>query len=76
MELSSSDIKELLIFSQKKAFLIFSQKIAFLIFPKIKPCTFQPKLEKYKIIHPEKISCTSGNRNPEKNFLYFFESQA
>ena len=32
MELSSSNIKEILIFSQKKAFLIFSQKKVFLVF--------------------------------------------
>ena len=36
MKLSGSNIKKILIFSQKKAFLIF---------PKIEPCTFQPKLE-------------------------------
>ena len=46
MELSSSNIKKILIFSQKKAFLIFSQKKAFLKFPKTEPCTFQSKLKK------------------------------
>ena len=35
--LSSSNIKKILIFSQKKAFLIFSE---------MEPCTFQSKLEK------------------------------
>ena len=37
MELSSSNIKKILILSQKKAFLIFLET---------KPCTFHPKLEK------------------------------
>ena len=46
MELSSSNIKKILIFCQKKAFLIFSQKKAFLIFPEMEPSTFQSKLEK------------------------------
>ena len=36
-EFSCSDIKKILIFSQRKAFLIFSQ---------MKLCTFHPKLEK------------------------------
>ena len=44
MESSSSNIKKILIFSQKKAFPIFSQNKAFLIFPEMEPCTFQPKL--------------------------------
>ena len=46
IELPSSNIKKILIFSQKKASLIFSQKEAFPIFPKTEPCTFQSKLEK------------------------------
>ena len=37
----------------------------------MKPCTFQSKPKKYKIIHPEKISYTSGNGNPEKNSCVF-----
>ena len=37
MKLSSSNIKTILIFPQKKAFLIF---------PEMEPCTFQPKTEK------------------------------
>ena len=45
MELSSSNIKRIHIFAQKKA-LIFSQKKAFLTFPKMEPCTFKPKLKK------------------------------
>ena len=44
-ELFSSNIKKILIFSQKKVFLIFSQKKVFLIFPEEEPCTFQPKLK-------------------------------
>ena len=37
MELSTSNIKKILIFSKKKAFLMF---------PEMEPCTFQPKIEK------------------------------
>ena len=40
----------------------------FLIFPEMGHCNFQPKLEK---IHPEKISCASGNRKPPKKFYIF-----
>ena len=46
IELFSSNIKRVLIFSQKKAFLIFSQKKAFLIFPEMETHTFHPKLKK------------------------------
>ena len=48
MKLSSSNIKKILIFSQKKTFLIFSQKKAFLIFPKTEPSTFQSPSSKNK----------------------------
>ena len=41
MKLSSSNIKKILIFSQKKAFLIFSQEKVFLIFPEINNFTFK-----------------------------------
>ena len=64
MELSDSNIKSFLIFSQKKAFLIF---------PEMKPYTFRPKLEKIKKTTPRKISYSSGNKNPENNFLYFLK---
>ena len=40
MELSCSNTKKILIFSQRNAFLIFSQNKYFLIFPKTEPCTF------------------------------------
>ena len=43
----------------------------FFIFPEIEPCTFQPKLQKIKKIHPEKICFTSRNGNCEKKFHVF-----
>ena len=46
MELSNSNIKKILIFSQKKTFPIFSQKNAFLNVPEMELCTFQPKDKK------------------------------
>ena len=61
MEFSSSNIKKILIFSQKKAFLIFLE---------IEPYTFQSQLKKIKLC-PEKISCIPGNRNPPKNYYVF-----
>ena len=70
MELSSYDIKKILIFSQKKGFLIFSQKKAFLRFPEMEPCAFQPKLEQQKN-PPIKISCISGNGSPKTTFYIF-----
>ena len=57
MELSSSNIKKIHIFFQKKTSQI--------------SCTFQPKLKKQKIIQPEIIFYFSGNVNFEKKFLYF-----
>ena len=45
-ELSSSNIKTILIFSRKKVFLIFSQNKALLIYAEMEPCTFQPGLKK------------------------------
>ena len=45
MELFSSNIRKILIFSQKKASPIFSQKKAFLIFREMEPSSFQPKLK-------------------------------
>ena len=42
MELSSSNIKKILIFSPKKVFLISSQKEVFLTFTEMEPYTFQP----------------------------------
>ena len=49
MELSCSDIRKNLTFSQKQAFFIF---------PKMEPYTFQPKLEKNYIY-------ISGNGDPK-----------
>ena len=67
-EHSSSNIKKILIFSQKRAFFIFFQKKVFLTFPEMKPCTFHLKLKNKKIPlrenflnfrkpKPQKISC-------------------
>ena len=58
MKVSSSNIKKIIIFSQKKAFLIISQKKAFLRDSHMKPCTFHPS--------------SKNKRNPPReNFLYF-----
>ena len=46
VELSSSNIKKILIFSLGKAFLIFYQKKAFLLFPEMEFCTSQPNNQK------------------------------
>ena len=62
IELSSSNVTKVLIFSQKNAFLIFSQ---------MNSCTFQSKPKKWKKSMPRKISYILWNRNLEKNFLYF-----
>ena len=52
MGLSDSEIKKLLIFSQKKAFLIFWETAHFSV-----------QARKNQKIHPEKNSLYSGNRN-------------
>ena len=46
MELSSTSIKIILIFAQKKAFLIFFQEKGFVIFPETEPFTLHQKLRK------------------------------
>ena len=46
MELSSTSIKRILIFAQKKAFLIFFQEKGFVIFPETEPFTLHQKLRK------------------------------
>ena len=41
----------------------------------MEPCIFQPKLEKIKIIRPEKISYISGKGKPEMiSFIFSKES--
>ena len=55
MELSSSNIKKLLIFSQIKTFLIFRE-------------TEIPK--KFLIFQETKLSYTSGNGNPKKLLIF------
>ena len=61
MELSSSNIKKIIIFSQKKAFLISYQKKDSVVFSKMKACTFWSQPSKFflkKIIFfLEKIYC-------------------
>ena len=80
MEFSSSNIKKILTFSQKKPFLIF---------PEMESWTFQPKLEKkkkerksrrenlFRLILTDflyflkrKLFIYSGKRKPRKNSLY------
>ena len=61
MELSGSNIKKVLTFSQKKAFLIF---------PEVESSTFQPRLKKIKKSNPRKTSYASGNGNPEKCLMF------
>ena len=63
MELSSSNIKKIIILSQKKAFLIF---------PEMESCIFSPS-SKTKKIQPDKISYTSGKQNPEKMSYIFLK---
>ena len=60
---------------RKCNFLSHSPK-KFLIFPKMEPCTSPPpEAQKLKEIYPGKVSCTSGNGNPEK-FLTFSQKKA
>ena len=76
MELSSSNIKKFLIFSQKKAFLIFQETETpkkFLIFSQKKAVLTFTETETLKIFlmfQETELSYISGNGNL-KNFLYF-----
>ena len=83
MELSRSNTKKILTFSQKKAFLILSQKKTFLLFSKKKAfliflemelCTFHLQAREIKKTHSGKIAYTSGNENPEQ-FDIFQETE-
>ena len=62
MDLFSPNIKEILIFSQKKAFLIFSY------ISENSTLYFSAQVCKIKKIHPMKISCTSGKGNSKNNY--------
>ena len=68
MELSSSNMKKILIFSQREVFLIFSQKKDFLIFPKMEPSHFSAQALKIKELH-------LGKRKSRKNFIFNFLHQ-
>ena len=71
-----------------KKFLIFqgmelsdSKIKKFLTFPEMEPCTFQPKLEKLKKIHPGKMELSGFNIkkflivSQDKAFLIFRETE-
>ena len=61
IDFSSSNIKKILIFSQKKAFFIF---------PEIKSCTFQPKPEKWKKSTRRKFFILQETQTPKKFILF------
>ena len=61
MELFSSNVKKILIFSQKKAFPIFLQ---------MKPCTFYPKLKKYHLLR-EKLLCFKKRKHWKTSYIFF-----
>ena len=65
MELSSSNIKKVLIFFQKKAILIF---------PEVEPCTFQPKLKKQK--NPHEISFLYFRKQKPQIFFCVFSKES
>ena len=64
IKLGLSNIKKLIIFSQKEAFVIF---------PKMEPCTFQSKIEKQKKFTPRKFLMLQETKSPQ-NFLRFYIS--
>ena len=61
MELSSSNIKKIPTFSQKKVFLVF---------PEMEPCTFQPKFEKIKKSTPRKLLILQETKTPKKLLIF------
>ena len=63
IKLGLSNIKKLIIFSQKEAFVIF---------PKMEPCTFQSKIEKQKKFTPRKFLMLQETKSPQ-NFLRFLK---
>ena len=74
MELSSSNIKKMLIFSQKNVFLIF---------PEMEPCIFQPQAMKIKKSTCRKFLIFQETKTPQnflcfrkQNFLIFQEKEA
>ena len=66
MDLSSSNIKKVIIFSQIRASLYILKRKIFLYFQKWNPELFSPS-SKNKKIYPKKTSYTSGNGNLPKN---------
>ena len=65
----SSNVKKIIIFSQKKAFLYFFKRKLFLYSRKRNPALFSPS-PKNKKIHPEKIFYTLGNGNRDKCLMF------
>ena len=72
MELSSSNIKKILIFSQKSFSYIFSKE-SFSYISENGTLHFSTQARKIKEIHLEKNSCISGNENPEKTSYIFLK---
>ena len=70
MELSSFNIKKVLMFSQKKAFLIFSKRERFSYVYRNGTMKFSVKGLKIK---DRKVSYTLGNRNPGKPSYIFLK---
>ena len=65
MEFFSSNIKKFLYFLKRKLSLYFQKN----------PTLFSPSTKNKKKIHPDKLSYTSGNGNPEKtSYIFLNES--
>ena len=73
MELSSFNIKKVLMFSQKKAFLIFSKRERFSYVYRNGTMKFSVEGLKIKEIPPRKVSYILGNRNPGKPSYIFLK---
>ena len=63
MEFSSSNIKKFLYFLKRELFLYFQKN----------PTLFSPSKKNKNKIHPDKLSYTSGNGNPEKTSYIFLK---
>ena len=70
MELSSSNIKKIVIFSQRKLFLYFLKRKLFLYFQERNPALFSPSLKNKKQFTQRKFLILQGTETPKKCLVF------
>ena len=69
MELLSSNIKKIILFSQRKLFLYFLKRKLFLYFQKRNPTLFNPSSKNKKYFTKRKFLILEGTETPKNTFF-------